>query len=36
MNHKEAMHAKTERERVSNFHLLLFKRSGKLKSLSVF
>ena len=35
-NHKEAMHAKTERGRVSHFHCSPFKRPGRLKSLSVF
>ena len=35
-NHKEAMHAKTERGRVSHFHRSPFKRPGRLKSLSVF
>ena len=36
MNHKEAMHAKTERERVSHFHLLLFKSLGNLSHWAYF
>ena len=35
-NHKDAMHAKTERGRVSHFHSSLFKRPGRLSHWAYF